>query len=130
MKIKILKTNNLKLIAMNSMKKFLSILTVMAMISGLATVGAAAPKKSDQQPFKTIRGKVIDKSTGDILIFATVTVQESNVATVTNLDGEFVLKIMSDQPATNLEVSYIGYKNLVIPISSLKENGDKNTFCT
>ena len=113
---------------MNSIKKFLSILTVMAIIGSLTNVSAATPKKSDQQNYKTIKGKVVDKNTGDALIFATVAVIESNVATVTNLDGEFSLKITSDQTATNLEVSYIGYKNLIIPISELKENGDKNTI--
>ncbi|MBI5010965.1 MAG: carboxypeptidase-like regulatory domain-containing protein, partial [Bacteroidia bacterium] len=83
-------------------------------------------KKVNPQDLITIRGKVIDNQTKSPLIFASVTVKESNVGIVTNIDGEFTLKVSPS--ATQLEVSYLGYKNLTIPISSLKENGGKNTI--
>ena len=50
-------------------------------------------KKSDQQSYLTIKGKVVDAETGAPLVFASVAVTESNVAIVTNIDGEFTLKI-------------------------------------
>jgi len=83
-------------------------------------------KKINPQDYITIRGKVIDANTKAPLIFASVTVKESNVGIVTNIDGEFTLKV---SPSTEtLEVSYLGYKNLSIAVSSLKENGAKNTI--
>ena len=54
---------------------------------------SANRKKSEQQNYITIKGKVIDAETGTALIFATVAVTETNVAIVTNIDGEFTLKI-------------------------------------
>jgi hypothetical protein len=85
-------------------------------------------KKNDQQNYVTIKGKVIDGETGSPLVFATVAVKESNVAIVTNIDGEFTLKIGDPQSAKNLEVSFLGYKNKTIQISELRENGYKNVI--
>jgi hypothetical protein len=83
-------------------------------------------RKTNPQDFITIRGKIVDGQTKAPLIFASVTVKESNVGIVTNIDGEFTLKVSPS--ATNLEVSYLGYKNIIIPIGTLKENGGKNTI--
>ncbi len=65
---------------------------------------------------------------GTPLVFATVAVKESNVAIVTNIDGEFTLKIGETVTSKNLEVTFLGYKNKIIPISELKDNGYKNVI--
>ncbi len=85
-------------------------------------------KKDDQQTMITIKGKVVDAETRSPLVFATVAVMETNVAIVTNIDGEFTLKIGETVTSKNLEVTYLGYKNKVIPISELKDNGGKNVI--
>jgi hypothetical protein len=85
-------------------------------------------KKNDQQTLLTFRGKVVDAETGNPLIFASVAVKESNVATVTNIDGEFVIKIPETQTSRNLEVTYIGYKNKVVPLTDLRVEGYKNVI--
>jgi len=85
-------------------------------------------KKNDQQNFITIKGKVVDAENRTPLVFATVAVKESNVAIVTNIDGEFTLKIGETIAAKNIEVSFLGYKNKTIPISELKDNGFKNVI--
>jgi hypothetical protein len=78
-------------------------------------------KSSQQQDFLTIRGKVVDSENGTPLVFATVAVKESNVAIITNIDGEFTLKL-TPGTSKNLEVSFLGYKNKTVSIESLKEN--------
>jgi hypothetical protein len=83
-------------------------------------------KKINPQDLVTIKGKVVDSQTKTALVFASVTVKESNVGIVTNIDGEFTLKVSPS--ATSLEVSFLGYKNKTIEISTLKENGGKNTI--
>ena len=85
-------------------------------------------KKNDQQNYLTIKGKVVDAESGTPLVFATVAVKESNVAIVTNIDGEFTLKIGEPLTAKNLEVTFLGYKNKTIPISEMKDNGYKNVI--
>jgi hypothetical protein len=85
-------------------------------------------KKNDQQTIITIKGKVVDSDSGSPLVFATVAVKETNVAIVTNIDGEFTLKIGESITSRNLEISFLGYKNKTIPISSMKDNGYKNVI--
>lgn len=83
-------------------------------------------KKNDQQDLVLIRGKVVNAVTKEVLVFASVTVQQTNIGIITNLDGEFTLKIDESLASGNLEISFLGFKNKVIPISELK--GNKNTI--
>ena len=85
-------------------------------------------KINDQQNIITLKGKVVDAENGTPLVFATVSVVETNVAIITNIDGEFTLKIGESESSKNIELSYLGYKNKIIPISQLKDNGFKNVI--
>ena len=105
-------------------------LTIILALLSQSVIAGNLPerKKTDQQTYITLKGKVVDSESGTPLVFATVAVMESNVAIVTNIDGEFTLKIGDALTSKNLEVSYIGYKNKVVPISSLRDNGFKNVI--
>jgi len=85
-------------------------------------------KKNDQQNFITIKGKVVDAENRTPLVFATVAVKESNVAIVTNIDGEFTLKIGDPSTSKSLEISFLGYKNKTVLISDMRDNGYKNVI--
>jgi hypothetical protein len=114
---------------MKTIKKISLIAVIIMAAFAFETVFAGnseGKKKINPQDLVTIKGKIVDSETNKPLVFASVTVKESNVGIVTNIDGEFTLKVSPS--ATNLEVSFLGYKNRTIEISSLKENGDKNTI--
>jgi hypothetical protein len=102
----------------------LSAFTVQTIYAG------AAPerKKNDQQTLLTFKGKVVDAETGNPLVFASVAVKETNVATITNIDGEFLIKITETQTSKNLEVTFLGYKNKTVPLTDLREDGYKNVI--
>jgi len=93
----------------------------------LAAAAAPAKPKKDQQQVIIIRGRVTDAETNLPLVFAGIAVQGSNVSTVTNLDGEFTLKIGSDETG-KIEFSYVGYKNRVMAIDEMKTNGQRNVI--
>lgn len=90
----------------------------------LASTSSSKPKKDPQQ-LTVIRGKVVDAETDLPLVFAGVAVQGSNVSTVSNLDGEFILKVPEGESAI-IEFSFIGFKNKAIPVSEMKTNGQRN----
>jgi hypothetical protein len=72
------------------------------------------------------RGKIVDSKTGDPLTFATLTIEGSNVATVSNSEGEFLLKVPKDMPIyTKINVSYIGYKSKSYALSQLKTDRNR-----
>ncbi|MFZ0280733.1 MAG: carboxypeptidase-like regulatory domain-containing protein [Bacteroidales bacterium] len=105
-------------------------LLILSAFTAQTIYSAPAPdsKKNDQQTLLTLRGKVVDAESGDPLIFASVAVKETNVATVTNIDGEFVIKIAETQTSRNLEVTYLGYKNRVVPLIELRGDDYKNVI--
>jgi len=74
--------------------------------------------------YKTIKGKVKDKETRANIIFATVSVVNSNVGIVTNAEGEFVIKIKDSLKAKQLEFTHIGYQSKKVLISELKPKGN------
>jgi hypothetical protein len=105
------------------------VILVLFVIISLATASAAGSTEmntQDQQSFITLRGKVIDMETGDPLIFATIALKGTNVATVTNLDGEFILKINEETSDPYIEVTYIGYRNKEIPLVNLSQGDQEN----
>jgi len=116
------------------MKKHFNIPVIAAIMLFVITAQAviAGPgkdkKKGDQQTVLVIKGKVVDKETLSPLVFASVTIKETNIATITNIDGEFQIKIPEAEKSKSLEISFLGYKNKVIPVSELKNSGFKNIF--
>lgn len=104
-------------------------LILLTIVSLFAASGASAElSRKDQQSFTTIKGKISDSETGAPLIFATVAVKGTNVASVTNLEGEFMLKIGKSISNPTLAITYIGYKNLEIPVSTLNTEGRINNI--
>jgi hypothetical protein len=116
------------------MKTFKHISLIAAVLLLAFTVQTASAgnffnkKKNDQQNFITIKGKIVDSENGAPLVFATVAVKESNVAIITNIDGEFTLKIGEPVTSKNLEITFLGYKNKTILISDMRDNGYKNVI--
>jgi hypothetical protein len=72
--------------------------------------------------FNSYYGKVVDQSSGRVLPFANVEAVGSNTATVTNIDGEFAIKIAKVSTVSELKISYIGFENKVLPLSQFKGN--------
>lgn len=72
--------------------------------------------------FKIYYGKVVDNTTGSSLPFATVEAIGSNVATVSNIDGNFTIKLAKEADINQFKISYIGYKNATISAEDFKKS--------
>lgn len=110
---------------------FSRLIILLLLTFGVGVVHAVQAGESwntDQQEPLTFRGKVVDAQTGNPLVFAGVTVKETNVATITNIDGEFLIKIYDTRVSKNLEISFIGYRNAVVPLTDLRVDGYKNVI--
>ncbi|WP_226294382.1 carboxypeptidase-like regulatory domain-containing protein [Aquimarina algicola] len=67
-------------------------------------------------------GIVLDSETNKPLISASVSVNQTNISTVTNDEGEFLLKVPKSLTNSNsIKVSYLGYHDKVISFSDFKE---------
>lgn len=78
--------------------------------------------ENDTVKYKTYYGKIVDEISGRSLPFATIEATGSNIATVSNIDGEFLIKINRDAEVSNLKISYVGFANLSIPLDQFKKD--------
>jgi hypothetical protein len=72
--------------------------------------------------FKEIKGSIIDSKTNDPLIFTDLLIDGTNISTVSNSDGEFILKVPDSLFQKMLVLSRLGYEKKVIEISSIVKN--------
>jgi len=75
--------------------------------------------------YKQLKGEVVDGQNNKPLVFATLTLEGSNISTITNTEGKFLLKIPKSIKQGNIIVAFLGYKTTVIPLDQLKENNNK-----
>ncbi len=109
-----------------NLKSATFLLILMLFVPAQLTFGKRVITTSDQD-LLTIRGKVTDSSTGAPLVFAGVTAKGTNISTVTNIDGEFILKIYRGE-SSEIEISYVGYGNKTLAVSDLRTDDRVNNI--
>lgn len=106
------------------------ILIVLMMLGSSGSIGTlyAADAMFFQQEdsrFNQYKGEVVNSDNNDPLVFASLTLENSNISTVTNTEGEFILKIPKDITTGNIIVSFLGYKSRSIPLEQLRPDKNK-----
>ena len=83
--------------------------------------------QEEQQNFTQYKGEVSGSDSNKPLVFATIAIEGTNVSTITNSDGKFLLKvpqeIESEADETNVLVSFLGYTTKTIPLTQFDQNG-------
>lgn len=92
------------------MKNIYRILSVMLFL--LLTVTTISAQQ------KTVRGTVVDEN-GEPLIGVSIVVKNTSSGTITNIDGQFSIKV---DPYDVLVVKYLGYKSIEVPVIENKFN--------
>jgi len=72
-----------------------------------------------QEAFTVYQGSVVDKVTSDPLVFVNLAIRNSNISTVTNTEGAFILKVPQSNKETVLIISLLGYEQSEVALSSL-----------
>ncbi len=70
-----------------------------------------------QNAFVTVSGQLKDSKTGDKIVYATISVPNTGIGTVSNSDGEFTLKVNTSLNAEYFEVSHVSYTTAKLKIS-------------
>jgi len=110
---------------MKTIERFRSIWLIAALLMAGATLYAlpgTEEEPADTINFNTYYGKVVDSQNNRPLPFATIEALGSNVATVTNIDGNFTIKIEKDADVSQLKIAYIGFQNKVVDLASFTDN--------
>ncbi|WP_458627486.1 carboxypeptidase-like regulatory domain-containing protein [Winogradskyella sp. PC D3.3] len=72
-----------------------------------------------QTDFKEYQGKVIDGKTHKILEAASLSINKTNISTITNSEGQFTLKVPNNYLDSKVLVSFLGYNTYAVPLSEL-----------
>lgn len=80
-----------------------------------AEVGDGRPK------IILFKGKVADREEKDALPYSNIFVLRKNIGTVSNNDGEFILKVPESMSRDTIVVSCLGYRQQIFPISQLAD---------
>lgn len=86
--------------------------------SGYATNGIL----NDTIGFNEYRGSVIDSKTKKPLEFATLLINGTNISTITNTQGNFLLKVPKKYTNRRVTVSFLGYTSKVISLSDFDKD--------
>lgn len=71
---------------------------------------------AQQAKTRTVVGSVIDFETGEPIIGASVAVAGKSVGTISDLDGNFSIRVDGDN--TKLEISFIGYEKQAVMVET------------
>jgi hypothetical protein len=97
-----------------------------AMVSIVFLLIAAASAAIAQNAYITVNGLLKDAASGERVSFATISVPGTGIGTVSNSDGEFILKMDPALHATYFEVSHLSYATAKFDI--VETAGKEKTF--
>lgn len=90
--------------------------------SSLQTFANDAP-----QDYTSFRGKVVGYDNTP-LVFVTLFVTDTNISTITNTEGNYLLKVPNQFLSNNLELSLLGYQTKIVSLKELEQEDAKITM--
>jgi hypothetical protein len=109
----------------------LNIKQLIALVACLLTSLTILSQEEGQpvsRDFLQFQGEVLDAETREPLVFATLILEKQNISTITNSEGEFLLKVPKEVEGGKVEISFLGYTSRVIPLSQFSEEGNEITL--
>ncbi|WP_104734394.1 carboxypeptidase-like regulatory domain-containing protein [Hanstruepera ponticola] len=104
------------------MKNFFWVRSISLLCLFLITTSNFFAQKIDS--YLEIKGLVLDSKSNEPLVLANLMVLETNIATVTNTEGEFLLKIPKTLSDSTVKIQYLGYADLNISIIALQKDSN------
>jgi hypothetical protein len=103
----------------------IAILFILLLSLAFASVTFAVPMPDEQLgedslAYKSYTGKILDKETSKPVVFANVILQGTSIGTVTNADGEFLIKAPANSDIQVIEITHIGYETKLIKLPELE----------
>ncbi len=75
--------------------------------------------------YNSYSGEILDSDSKKPLVFATLTLEGTNISTVTNTEGTFSLKIPKSTVQGNISISFLGYKTKIVSLNELRPENNE-----
>ncbi len=103
----------------------IAFLFILLLSLAFASVTFAAPMPDEQLmedslAYESYTGKILDSETKKPVVFANVILKGTSIGTVSNADGEFLIKAPAKSDIKVLEISHIGYETKLIKLPDLE----------
>ncbi|MDT0644070.1 carboxypeptidase-like regulatory domain-containing protein [Zunongwangia sp. F363] len=95
---------------------------LLLLIFSFSPVFSFAFQQENQKNYTEYKGMVVNSDNDDPIASALISVNRSNISTITNAAGEFVLKVPDSLVPVTVNVSYLGFTSKNLPLSYFKEN--------
>ncbi len=100
-------------------------LFILLLTLAYASVTFAVPVTGEQQvedslSYASFTGKILDSGTNKPVVFANVILKGTTIGTVTNADGEFLIKAPANADIRTLEITHIGYETKLVNLAELE----------
>lgn len=106
-------------------RNFVSKSTLLTFLTALIVSSNVFAFQETQNSFRQYKGKVIEKNSNKQLVFATVALEETNISTISNTEGEFLLKVPSTIKEGMVSFSFLGHTTKRISLGELKTDNNK-----
>ncbi|HET9570041.1 MAG TPA: carboxypeptidase-like regulatory domain-containing protein [Bacteroidales bacterium] len=100
-------------------KEVLFLVWVVLLVGFPVIRAEGAESNADSAIYITCKGLVVDAERGSPLSYATIMVEGTNIATVTNSEGEFSIKVPQKFMNNTILITYIGFQNSRVKVSTL-----------
>lgn len=78
-------------------------------------------QENDSNNFVVFTGKILSGKSNEALEFGSVTLNNSNISTISNIDGVFSIKVPKNLIDQSLTISYLGFKSRTIPLNKFTD---------
>jgi hypothetical protein len=102
---------------------FILLISLAFASSALGTGMPAERQEEDTLAYESYTGKILDSNTRKPVVFANVLLKGTSIGTVTNADGEFLIKAPANLDVQVLEITHIGYNSKLIQLADLEKEG-------
>ncbi|MDR0347964.1 MAG: carboxypeptidase-like regulatory domain-containing protein [Tannerella sp.] len=89
---------------------------------GIKTEASKGQKINPETADLRIKGKLFDQDTGNPVLFASISILNGSIGTVTNQEGEFQLTVPDSLRFSKIRCSHIGYESREVDLSLLEGN--------
>ena len=102
-------------------KIFAGILSLLLFLAFAAKASTPAPAVFDTTRYTAVRGVVLNSETHEPVVFASVFIRGTNIGTVSNSNGKFLIKIPLQYAHRKLGISSIGFKTKYVDVNLLNK---------
>lgn len=86
---------------------------------------SAGFQQNGETNFTEYKGEVVNSRNGNAVPSAYLTVNGTNISTITNNDGKFSLKLREDLEKATVTISSLGFQSKVLPLDYFKQENTK-----